>query len=143
MRGSPLPVIGRKRSEANLKPTMQKPGGDGNKNLTAQRIANLPMKERARALLENPDYLEALQQRLVDGEAGALEVWLHRYGYGDPKVDKADEEEQKQEFERIRAEVTKVIQEGGHEGKVLDIAIQRSSRKLRRVSLPEPENAGD
>ena len=137
---SALPAVKKKRT-SNLLPA--RVGGEGNKGLTAQRIKNLPLKERARALLESPDYLEALQQRLVDGEAGAIEVWLYRYGYGDPKVDKAEDEEQKEEFERIRAEVVQAIKEGKLETKVLDISIQRSSRKLRRVSLPENEDAGD
>ncbi len=138
-----LPTAGNKKSMANLSANMFHPGADVSpRNPAALVKAALPLKERARALLENPEYLESLQQRLIDGEAGALEVWLYRYGYGDPKLDKAEEEEQKEEFERIRAEVRAVISKGGQEGKILDIAIQRSSRKLKRLPHPKDDDAG-
>lgn len=136
-----LPTIGNARSKKNL--AMKKPGEKQDvTTLVAKTKAAAPIRERARALLENPAYLKNLQKRLIAGEAGALEIWLYRYGYGEPKADRGEEEEQKQEFERIRAEVQKVIKEGGKEGKILDISIQRSSRKLTRLAHPEDDDAG-
>ncbi len=135
-----LPTVGNKRGKANL--TQAGKGSKDIANVAAKREAAKPIRERARALLEDPKYLENLQKRLIAGEAGALEIWLYRYGYGDPKADKADEEERKEEFERIRAEVQEVIRAGGKEAKVLDIAIQRSSRKLTRLRRREDDDAG-
>ena len=113
------------------------PGSDDcpdGKIVTKKREYNRPLRERARQLLENPEYVEALQDRLVAGEAGAIEAWLYRYGYGDPKPDKADEEDQRQRFEDIREEVKAII--AGKEGKVLAMAVGRRSRKLTKLPAP-------
>ena len=126
-----------RKREANLK--KNRPGGDDNpdgKIVTKKRELSRPLRERARQLLEDPDYCDALADRLISGEAGAIEALLYRYGYGEPKADKADEEAERQRFEDIRKEVQEIIKEGKKDGKVLDIAVGRSSRKLTR--LPEP-----
>jgi hypothetical protein len=125
------------RRRANLKKSV--PGGDDNpdgKIVTKKRQYSRPLRERAREMLEDPDYCEALAARLLIGEAGAVEVWLYRYGYGEPKADKRDEQEERERFEAIRKEVQDIIEKGKAEGKVLDIAVARSSRRLTK--LPEP-----
>lgn len=43
------------------------------------------IREAARALLEDPAYVAALQTRLLEGTAGAVETLLYHYGYGQPK----------------------------------------------------------
>jgi len=43
------------------------------------------IQQAARAILESPEYVAALKQRLVDGTAGAMEPLMHYYGYGKPK----------------------------------------------------------
>jgi len=128
---------GQKKREKNLKRTH--PGADDNpdgKIVTKKRQYSRPLRERAREMLEDPDYLEALQARLLVNEAGAVEVWLYRYGYGEPKADKRDEEAERESFEKIRREVQEIIKKGKQEGKVLDLAVGRASRRLTR--LPEP-----
>ena len=134
-----VPTLGNARSKKNL--VMKKPGEKQDvSTLVKKREAAKPFRERARALLERPKYLKNLAKRLDAGEAGALEIWLHRYAYGEPKADRGEEEERREEFERIRAEVMSVIKAG--EGKVLDIAIQRSSRKLTRLTHPADDEDG-
>lgn len=136
-----LPTVGNATSKKNL--TRAGKGSKDIAKVAAKVKADKPIRDRAKALLENDDYLVNLQKRLNAGEAGALEIWLYRYAYGDPRADKGEEEEQRQEFERVRAEVQKVIKEGKEEGKILDISIQRSSRKLTRLAHPEDDDAGD
>ncbi len=136
-----LPTPGNKKGKANLTHA-----GEGSKDIAkvaAKRAAAMPIRERARALLEDEEYVENLQKRLRAGEAGPVEIWLHRYAYGDPKPSKADEEEERQHFERVRAEVSRAIQHGGKEARVLDITIQRSSRKLKRLAHPRDGNGDD
>jgi hypothetical protein len=43
------------------------------------------IKEAARALLEDPTYLTALQARLQAGTAGAVEPLLYHYAFGKPR----------------------------------------------------------
>ena len=43
------------------------------------------IKEAARALLEDREYLAALKVRLREGTAGPVEPLLYHYGYGKPK----------------------------------------------------------
>jgi len=133
---------GQRKRERNLK--KNRPGGDDNpdgKIVTKTREYNRPIKARARELLEDASYIEALRDRLIAGEAGAIEAWLYRYGYGDPKPDRADEEAERQRFEDIRKEVKEIIAEGKKDGKVLDIAVGRSSRRL--TELPAPGRLDD
>lgn len=42
------------------------------------------IKEAARALVEDPDYVENLAQRLRAGKAPHMETLLHHYAYGKP-----------------------------------------------------------
>ena len=120
------------------------PGGEGNPGLTAQRLKNLPLKERARALLEDKEYLTSLQLRLNAGEAGALEVWLYRFGYGDPKIDKSREEDELERFEEMRSLLRQVLADP-KKAKALEIAVSRRKTlrrpKLAALPLPlEPRN---
>jgi hypothetical protein len=41
-------------------------------------------RELAQRLVSDPRYVEALQQRLIDGKLGALEQVLWAYAYGPP-----------------------------------------------------------
>lgn len=43
------------------------------------------IREAARALLQDPDYLAQLKIRLFEGRAGPVEPLLYHYGYGKPK----------------------------------------------------------
>lgn len=47
--------------------------------------ATREIREAARALLEDPEYLDSLKRRLKRGTAGAVEPLLYHYGYGKPK----------------------------------------------------------
>ena len=54
----------------------------GQPNRVAREI-----KTHAREVIENPDYQAKLRQRLLDGSAPQLEVLLHYYAYGKPKLE--------------------------------------------------------
>jgi len=47
--------------------------------------ATVEIKQAARALLEDPAYVEALRARLQTGDAGPVESLLYHYAYGKPK----------------------------------------------------------
>jgi hypothetical protein len=141
MSQSTLPTPGTKKRQGNLVKARPGEGPDG-KSVTKKRQASESVRDRCRGLLEDPDYVKALKLRLLIGEAGAVEVWLYRYAYGDPKPDKADQEEEREHFERIRAEVMQAISTGDKGAKILDISIQRASRKLTRV-VREPVEERD
>jgi|GEM_PF-1753937 len=129
--------------KGNLTKGRHHPGSDSapdGRIVTKKREYARPLRERARELLEDPEYIEALRDRLIAGEAGALESWLYRYGYGEPKPDKADEEQERQRFEDIREEVKAII--AGKEGKVLAMAVGRSTRK-KLTKLPAPRKLMD
>jgi len=63
------------------------PGQSGNpkgrpKGLKTQR--KIAIEQRARELLEAPDYQAQLAERLRDGTAPHMETLLHYYAYGKP-----------------------------------------------------------
>jgi hypothetical protein len=41
-------------------------------------------RELAQRLVTDPEYLDGLRQRLIDGRLGALEIELWKYAYGAP-----------------------------------------------------------
>lgn len=47
--------------------------------------ATREIREAAKKLLEDVEYVAALQRRLKDGTAGAVEPLLYHYAYGKPK----------------------------------------------------------
>lgn len=47
--------------------------------------ATREIREVARGLLERPEYVAKLKERLDAGTAGAVEPLLYHYGYGKPK----------------------------------------------------------
>lgn len=107
-----------------------------------KRAYSRTLKLRARQLLEDPEYIESLRLRLIAGEAGAMETWLARYGYGDPKPDTEEEELRKREFEKARQEVKQILREGRESGKVLPLRRRRSG--LATLPMPGPlEGEGD
>jgi hypothetical protein len=52
--------------------------------LGVQNHAKKEARQLAHELVSNPDYVEALRQRLIDGKAGDLEKILWQYAYGEP-----------------------------------------------------------
>lgn len=52
----------------------------------------LDIKEHARAVIEDPGYQEKLKARLLEGSSPQLEVLLHYYAYGKPKLEVALED---------------------------------------------------
>ena len=71
---------GRAGPVENLHPPkrMGRPKGSVNK-------ASASIAERARAMLERPEYLAALRERLDKGQAPHMETLYAHYGYGKPK----------------------------------------------------------
>ena len=65
---------------ANFRGRMSPGRPKGVRNKAAREI-----KERARDLMENPDYLKALKRRLEAGRAPHMETLLCHYAYGKPK----------------------------------------------------------
>jgi hypothetical protein len=49
----------------------------------------LDIKEHARAVIEDPGYQEKLKASLLEGSPPQLEVLLHYYAYGKPKLEVA------------------------------------------------------
>ena len=49
----------------------------------------LDIKDHARAVIEDPDYQAKLKARLIEGSSPQLEVLLHYYAYGKPKLEVA------------------------------------------------------
>ena len=75
------------------------------------------IKEYARAVIEDPDYQAKLKQRLLGGSAPQLEVLLHYYAYGKPKLEIG-----------MDNKITVIVNRGGH---VLDVppALEDHSRE--------------
>ncbi len=48
--------------------------------------SSLDARELAQRLLSHPDYVDKLQQRLIDGKAGDLEKVIWAYAYGAPSA---------------------------------------------------------
>lgn len=59
-------------------------GGPGRKPGIPNK-ATQEIKEVARRLLEDPDYVQNLKRRLQRGDAGQVEPLLYHYAYGKPK----------------------------------------------------------
>jgi hypothetical protein len=59
----------------------------GGRQLGQPNKVTLDIKGYARAVIEDPDYQTKLKQRLLDGSAPQLEVLLHYYAYGKPKLE--------------------------------------------------------
>jgi hypothetical protein len=77
---SPILINPKKRKgfQKGKPPGPGRPKGLQNRN-------TLEVKQLATRILQDKDYLEALQRRLLRGEAGPIEVTLWHYAYGKPK----------------------------------------------------------
>jgi hypothetical protein len=67
------------------KGTRKTPGSGrkpGSRNKTTLQI-----REVARELIDDPEYLAALRERLLAGTAGSMETLLWHYGYGRPPLE--------------------------------------------------------
>lgn len=58
----------------------------GGRKPGSQNRVTLDIKGIALGLIQDPEYLEGLKKRLNSGKSPQLEVLLHYYGYGRPKV---------------------------------------------------------
>jgi hypothetical protein len=73
-------------------------------------VATKDVRAMAARLVEDEEYQENLQKRLRTGEAGAMEIWLWRWAYGDPKRStEAESERDRQTFAQIRKELKAII----------------------------------
>lgn len=102
---------------------------DGRFGTERQREA----KKIAAKLLDDPDYLAALKDRLIAGEAGQMEVLLWRYRHGEPP--KAENEESKLMLARLeegRRKLAEFMQQHPQAAQVLDAKV------VKRKALPFP-----
>ncbi len=75
----------------------------GGRQLGQPNKVTLNIKAHARAVIEDPCYQARLRARLLDGSAPQLEVLLHYYAYGKPKLEVG-----------MDNKITVVINRGGH-----------------------------
>lgn len=106
MAGAPTPAPEYPDNLAGAREAGHVKGGNG------PPIATSPVRELARKLIEDETYQTNLQKRLNEGTAGAIEIWLWRWGYGDPKKGEDREaEEDRRRFTEMRSSVLVLIRE--------------------------------
>jgi hypothetical protein len=57
----------------------------GGRKVGTPNVVTTEIREASRVLLEDPEYLASLRQRLRDGKAPHMETLLHFYAYGKPR----------------------------------------------------------
>ncbi len=106
MSGAPTPAPEYHDNLAGARAAGHVKGGNG------PPVATSPVREMARKLVEDEKYQKNLQIRLRDGTAGAMEIWLWRWSYGDPKKGEDREgEEDRRRFMEMRTSVLALIRE--------------------------------
>jgi hypothetical protein len=101
------------------------------------------VREAARRLIEDPQYVEALKERLRLGLAGPMEPMLWRYAHGDPKIHHRrplDDGDLKR-FASMRSAVRALIRENPARAEELDMAFQLAAGTPINVD-GEPESEG-
>ena len=102
-------------------------------------VATKEVRDIARELVEDPVYQEKLKGRLRDGTAGAIEIWLWRWAYGDPnRAGEANADETDRRFKELREHVRMLIKERPHEAAQLEDRLLTGMR-----SLALPRSSGD
>jgi len=101
--------------------------------------ATKDVRALAAKLVEDETYQKNLQKRLNAGEAGAMEVWLWRWAYGDPKrATDAQGERDKQRFAEIRSEIRTLIQKPGLHAELEEKILARATIALPPRTAPAP-----
>ena len=96
-------------------------------------VATKDVREVAAKLLDDEKYQQNLQKRLNAGEAGAMEVWLWRWRYGDPKrATDAEGSRDREHYAEIRKEIRLLIQTPG-------LHAELEERVLARGAVPAPQ----
>src|SRR6187431_2863935 len=75
------------------RPTAFKPGVSGNpkgRRPGSRNRTTVEAREFAKRLIDDPDYREALRQRMISGTAGSMEAVIWAYAYGRP-VDRIEQ----------------------------------------------------
>lgn len=119
---------------ANLRPGGEK---DEKGRFTTSR-AELG-RARALEILEDPDYRRVLKARMIAGEGGAIEVWIHRIGYGDPPKAKEDGGEDEARFIRMRDKLRAFMRESPEEARVMAAMLARAPRALPEPAPPDAD----
>jgi len=70
--------------KSNLPESLRRLGGPGRPKGVPNHVTP-EIKELARRMLTDPEYLQALKVRLKRGSAQAVEVQLYQFAYGKPK----------------------------------------------------------
>lgn len=84
-------------------------GASGN-DAHGSPVVDSEARRYAASLLKDPIYRRKLVRRLRNGEAQALEIWLHRWMLGDPQAAKeATGEADRKRFEELREGVREQI----------------------------------
>jgi hypothetical protein len=101
-------------------------------------------KRYAAKLLGDPIYRIRLLKRLRNGEAGALEIWLHRWMLGDPpRAEQATEEADQKRFKELRDEVRSMIRAGEHHALEAQILGPVPVRRALPAGEPVEDELGD
>lgn len=95
-------------------------------------------RAHALSILNDPDYQRNLLERMIAGEAGAIEVWIWRLGYGEPRKDETEDELARERFAAMRAEVREFLRSHPEQARVIDAKVQGAVRML-----PAPRGNGD
>jgi hypothetical protein len=96
------------------------------------------VRELARGIVEDPEYLKNLRARMIAGEAApAVETAVMRYAWGDPPKSDDDGDDERERFDKMRLVMIARVKEGAH----LEDARVMGARRV--LSLPPPEPALD
>lgn len=94
-------------------------------------------RQHALEILEDPTYKESLKKRMIAGEAGPIEVWVWRIGYGDPPRAREDDSDDQERFDRLRKRLRAFMKESPEEARTL-AGIIAKQRQLPEVPREDP-----
>lgn len=92
-------------------------------------------REHALSILNDDQYRENLLKRMRAGEAGAVEVWVWRIGYGEPQKDDTDEAAMRARMAAVRETVLGLLRDHPEKAHALSAVVEGASRILPRPIL--------
>jgi hypothetical protein len=97
-------------------------------------------RKHALEILEDPKYREKLMERMRLGDAGPIEVWIWRIGYGDPPRARDDDDGDAERFERMRVRLREFMKRHPDEARELRRAIAKGLAEDKALPPPADED---